>query len=94
MPVNIDKLTKRQKDWIGCFGNTWSPRKVLPGTCERCVWGHGEHSADCTVDSAYYLVNPVTREKTEISALDVANLIVDGNYQNVALGRINRKEAV
>lgn len=92
--IDFDKLPKHRRDFLEIFGNQWSPRMVFTGTCERCVWGSGEHSADCIVDSAYYLVNPVTREKTEISALDVANLIVDGNYQNVALGRINRKEAV
>lgn len=40
-------LTPRQRDYLEVFGNVWGKRKVMPGTCERCVWGRGKHSMSC-----------------------------------------------
>lgn len=53
MPAQIrieksDNVTKRQKDWLGCHGNTWAPVKVMPGTCELCAFGRGKHIESCT----------------------------------------------
>ena len=36
----IEKLPKERRDWLEVFGNQWGePAKVMPGTCEACVWG-------------------------------------------------------
>ena len=43
----IEKLPKERKEWLECFGNQWAPAKQMPGTCEACVWGRGEHAAGC-----------------------------------------------
>ncbi len=41
-------LSKDRRDWLEVFGNTWGDTvKQMPGTCERCVWGSGEHSVEC-----------------------------------------------
>lgn len=42
--VDIEKLSKRRKDWLGCFGNIWQSRKVAPGTCMACVFNDGSHT--------------------------------------------------
>ncbi len=52
MPARIrieksDNISKQRMDWLGCHGNTWAPVKVMPGTCEACVFGSGEHSIAC-----------------------------------------------
>lgn len=44
MPAHIqieksDNVTKQQMDWLGAYGNTWAPVKVMPGTCEACTFG-------------------------------------------------------
>ena len=43
----IDKLPKHRRDWLEVWGNEWQPRKIAPGTCERCVFGEGEHAEGC-----------------------------------------------
>lgn len=54
--VDIEKLSKRRKEWIGCWGNIWQSRKVEPGTCTACVFGEGTHSETCTA-GRYNLVD-------------------------------------
>ena len=54
MPVDIDqfieKLPKERRDWLEVWGNQWGePTKVMPGTCEACVWGSGSHTKDCAL---------------------------------------------
>ena len=40
----IEALPKSRRDWLEVYGNQWGePTKVMPGTCEACVWGRGEH---------------------------------------------------
>lgn len=46
----IAKLPKHRKDWLGVFGNQWAPKKVMPGTCEACVWNSGVHTCGAIED--------------------------------------------
>lgn len=40
----IEKLPKERREWLEIWGNQWGePTKMMPGTCEACVWGRGEH---------------------------------------------------
>lgn len=52
MPARIqfeksDNISKQRMDWLGAHGNTWAPVKVMPGTCEACLYRIGEHSDSC-----------------------------------------------
>lgn len=47
----IKNLSPYHHDFLEVWGNAWSPRKVMAGTCEACVWGSGKHSVPC-LDSA------------------------------------------
>jgi hypothetical protein len=46
--IDLDHLSKDRRDWLEVFGNQWAPTKIMPGTCEACVYGAGEHVAGCT----------------------------------------------
>ena len=46
----IEKLPKERRYWLEVWGNQWGePTKVMPGTCEACVWGEANHlhARDC-----------------------------------------------
>lgn len=46
-------LPKHRRDWLEFWGNQWGGPKVMPGTCERCVWGSGRHSSGCIAVDPY-----------------------------------------
>lgn len=43
----ISKLTPKDRDWLEIYGNQYRPAKVMPGTCEACVFGLGRHANSC-----------------------------------------------
>lgn len=43
----IAKLPKHRREWLEIWGNTFAPKKVMPGTCEACVFNEGEHASGC-----------------------------------------------
>lgn len=47
MMPDLDKLSPDRKDWLEVFGWRVAPKKIMPGTCEACVWGSGNHSSEC-----------------------------------------------
>ena len=48
----LEHLPKHRRDWLEIWGNQWAPKKIMPGTCEACVYGHGEHVTGCTYIAA------------------------------------------
>ncbi len=38
------KLTPYYRDFLEVSGNQYRPGRVMPGTCEACVWGSGQHA--------------------------------------------------
>ena len=66
----------------------WAPRagcqpKNLAMACERCVYGTGNHRADCTIIRA---VNPVTHEPTNLPFRGQVP-IMEGQYKNATEAR-------
>lgn len=55
----INKLPKKRRDWLEIHGNQWAPVKVMPGTCEACVWGQGEHTLACCWQRGYEGLRPL-----------------------------------
>ncbi len=47
------KLTPYYRDFLEVSGNQYRPGRVMPGTCEACVWGRGRHEKDCPVTATY-----------------------------------------
>lgn len=45
--AKIKSLPRHKRDWLEIYGDTFAAKKVMPGTCEACVYGSGEHSETC-----------------------------------------------
>ncbi len=44
MLPDLNKLPKDKRDWLEIYGNQYRPARVMPGTCEACIFGSGEHN--------------------------------------------------
>lgn len=55
----IKNLSPYYRDFCEVWGNQWAPAKVMPGTCEACVFGRGEHMPSCTAWGWAYPLHPV-----------------------------------
>lgn len=46
-PLDLSKLSKQKRDWLEVFALPRVESGIMPGTCEACVWGRGEHEETC-----------------------------------------------
>lgn len=46
----INKLSPYHRDFLEVWGNQWTPKKVMPGTCLACVYGGApcDHLRSCS----------------------------------------------
>lgn len=91
--IDVAKLSKDRKDWLEVFGNQWKPKRVMPGTCEACVWGGRDHVFGCEAHlplTVYHYDDLARQHAAAIAAGDTSAMIRLGWQVLLPDGRSSR----